>query len=1355
MKRKSYYLGLDIGTDSVGYAVTDAEYNILKFHGEPAWGVTIFDEASLSAERRGFRTSRRRLDRRQQRVSLIQELFAKAIAEVDPGFYTRIRASYIYREDPNEKFALFKDPGFTDREYYAQYPTIHHLITELMKNKGAHDVRLVYLACAWLVAHRGHFLSNVSKENLSEIRNFSSVYKRFEKYFSDNGFIVPWSKIDPEHLGEIIQKKQGVVNKNKQLITAMMEGEKPSKEIKDEFPFSAEAIIKLIAGGTVKLKDLYGKAEYDELGSVSLGMDEDKFGEIMANLGDDYELIDILRGIYDWSVLADALGSEATISEAKVLIYKRHEKDLQCLKRIIRKYRPDKYDEIFRALDKDNYTAYVYHTNDGDTSKLQKKNIELFSKYILGIVKGISVDKEDEDAYLDMIHRLELRTFMPKQKNTDNRVIPHQLYWYELKEILKNAEQYLPFLSETDGDGISVSEKVESVFLFRIPYYVGPLNKSSSHAWLVRKEGKIYPWNFEEMVDLDESEQKFIQRMTNFCTYLPGEPVLPKDSLCYHKFVVLNEINNLRINGKRISIELKQRIYNEHFMVQKKVTKKSLLKFLVANGVIAVGEEDLVTGIDIEIKSNLIPQIAFSRLIKNGVLTEADAEKIIERASYADDKSRLFRWIEHQYPYLSAADVKYICGLKIKNFGRLSYRFLNEMEGVDPSTGEILSILGALWNTTYNLNELLFLPEFGFAKAIEEFRTAYYAEHSPTLSDRMDEMYLSNSVRRSVYRTLAVVKDVEKAFGKPEKIFVEMARGSRAEQKGKRTKSRRQQILDLYAKCDEEDVRILQKQLEAMGESADNKLQSDKLFLYYMQLGRSMYSGKAIELEKLGESKLYDIDHIFPQAVVKDDSILNNKVLVLSEENGEKSDHYPIKASVRNKMKQYWKKLRGKELITDEKYRRLTRETPFSEDEKWGFINRQLTETSQSTKAVATLLKEKFPETELVYCKARLTSEFRQEFGLLKSRAFNDLHHAKDAYLNIVTGNVYNMRFSKQWFNINNSYSIKTKTLFTHPVICGNKTIWEGTDALKKVKANVVRNNAHFTKYAFFKTGGLFDQMPVPAAEGLTPIKKGMPTEIYGGYNKAGTMFYIPVRYRAGKKSEIIIMSVELLFGKRFLRDPEFAEMYAYKRLEHILKKKIDDIAFPMGMRPWKINTRLSLDGFSVCISGSASGGRCLIAQPIVQFSASSKWNDYVKRLEKFYEKIKLNPKYQYSEKYDYISKEKNAELFKLLIDKAENSIYCKRINPVTLHLKKGEGKFLNLEIYQQAEVLLNAISAFGRVSGGCDLSLIGGAKGSGATNGFSTNVSNWKKTYSDVRVIDSSVSGLWTKKSENILELI
>ena len=73
-----------------------------------------------------------------------------------------------------------------------------------------------------------------------------------------------------------------------------------------------------------------------------------------------------------------------------------------------------------------------------------------------------------------------------------------------------------------------------------------------------RKAGKITPWNYKDMVDEDASENAFIRRMTNKCTYLPTEDVLPKDSLCYQKFMVLNEINNLQIDGLKIPVKAKQ-----------------------------------------------------------------------------------------------------------------------------------------------------------------------------------------------------------------------------------------------------------------------------------------------------------------------------------------------------------------------------------------------------------------------------------------------------------------------------------------------------------------------------------------------------------------------------------------------------------------------------------------------------------------------------------------------------------------------------------------------------------------------------------------------------------------------------
>lgn len=77
---QEWFLGLDIGTNSVGWAVTDPQYNILKFKGNAMWGIYLFDEAKTAAERRVNRSARRRLARRKQRINFLQEFFAKEIA---------------------------------------------------------------------------------------------------------------------------------------------------------------------------------------------------------------------------------------------------------------------------------------------------------------------------------------------------------------------------------------------------------------------------------------------------------------------------------------------------------------------------------------------------------------------------------------------------------------------------------------------------------------------------------------------------------------------------------------------------------------------------------------------------------------------------------------------------------------------------------------------------------------------------------------------------------------------------------------------------------------------------------------------------------------------------------------------------------------------------------------------------------------------------------------------------------------------------------------------------------------------------------------------------------------------------
>lgn len=176
----------------------------------------------------------------------------------------------------------------------------------------------------------------------------------------------------------------------------------------------------------------------------------------------------------------------------------------------------------------------------------------------------------------------------------------------------------------------------------------------------------------------------------------------------------------------------------------------------------------------------------------------------------------------------------------------------------------------------------------------------------------------------------------------------------------------------------------------------EHQLRSDKLYLYYTQKGRCMYSGEPIDLEDLWDNTKYDIDHIYPQSKTMDDS-LKNRVLVKKEYNAKKSDTYPIAADIQKKMMPFWKSLLTGGFIPKEKYDRLVRNNPLDANELAGFIERQIVETRQSTKAVAEILKKILPDTEIVYVKAKTVSKFRQDFDFIKVRDMNDLHHAKDA----------------------------------------------------------------------------------------------------------------------------------------------------------------------------------------------------------------------------------------------------------------------------------------------------------------------------------------------------------------------
>lgn len=80
----NYNIGLDLGTGSVGWAVTDEQGELFSFKGKTTWGSRIFPTAETAADTRLKRGQRRRYARRRWRLDLLQSLFEEEIKKSRP-----------------------------------------------------------------------------------------------------------------------------------------------------------------------------------------------------------------------------------------------------------------------------------------------------------------------------------------------------------------------------------------------------------------------------------------------------------------------------------------------------------------------------------------------------------------------------------------------------------------------------------------------------------------------------------------------------------------------------------------------------------------------------------------------------------------------------------------------------------------------------------------------------------------------------------------------------------------------------------------------------------------------------------------------------------------------------------------------------------------------------------------------------------------------------------------------------------------------------------------------------------------------------------------------------------------------
>lgn len=1153
-----YNVGLDIGVGSVGWAVIDDNYRLVHKKGKNLIGVHLFEGAMTAEERRGYRTTRRRLARRRWRLGFFNQIFAPALLEYtdDQNFLRRLQYSWVHPDDEAMRDNWYQGSLFgnveADKKFYQDYPTIYHLRLALMHDDKQHDLREVYLAMHHIMKYRGNFLLEADHLDLDavfDVAEFAAALQNLNTAYTitdTDAFVTALTNVHASRTARVEGAREFLDGG----ITDAKEFKKISKEI-------LNALVGLnINFATMFMREVdKDEAKAWKLNFNSADIDE-QLAVISELLADDSltTFINKLKQAYDGLTLQMLLKDQKSLSAAMVKSYETHKANWEFIK------------ENGRNATNKHAVNDAYQQLLSDNQDEHDKGL----KAILAALKGHLDDSQLADFELAD----STNNFLPRQRTKENGTIPVQLHDAELKAIIAKQGQYYPFLNATftDEDG-AVRNKLVALLRFRVPYYVGPMvsgqnpqGRDEHNHWMVRKtQAPITPWNFKQVVDTDQSAQKFIKAMISTDTYLMGEPALAKHTLAYEQYNVLQELNNVRLNGRRLDVNTKQAIFEEVFKQNSHVTLADVGEFLRSK----YGNDGELTGLADKNKfnSNLSSYHYLKHILGANFVDDAHngavLDEIITLQTVFEDSEILTRQLG-MLPQLSANQVASLAKKHFTGWGKLSAKLLQTrfIKATNTSV-ERVSIMDLLYTTSKNLMEIMNDEQFGVQDWIT--KQNMHQDATQSIDDLIDQLAGPRNIKRSIKKSFNILLDIQKIMGAaPSKIYLEFARDTQA---SRQTRSRFNALKRLY------DNPALKSEFKAISgefkQENDQRLQNDRLYLYYTQLGRDFYTGQPINIDRLAD---YDIDHIIPQAYIKDNSI-DNRVLVNRAANNRKSDGN-LSAELINHCRGMWEQAQRHGLISEKKLKRLKGEMNL-ENNTERFIARQLVETRQIIKNVAVLAKQLFPDdvTTVQAVRAEMTSDMRKKLNIVKNRDVNDYHHAFDALLMATVG-IYMerrgiMQAGKVADNAGNEFNIYAKQylkrLRQEAAETGRQIkplgfVIDGMfsdDVAKRVNRDsgeVVFDNIEDVNYlrhvlAFKKilltrptkigSGQLYKETQfknprndVKKRGSLIPVKGNKPTELYGGFSASTSAYMTLVRVESKKDSKNVLVKIPMAVHK-------------------------------------------------------------------------------------------------------------------------------------------------------------------------------------------------------------------------------
>ena len=1367
-----YSIGLDMGTGSVGWAVVDENGKLLHFKKQPTWGSRLFDSAQPASEARVHRGQRRRYVRRRWRLDLLQGLFKDEIDKVDPEFFTRLNMSRLVEGDP-----IFNGDDFTIDDYYKRFPTIYHLRKWLMETDEKADLRLVYLAMHNIVKHRGNFLrqdeKNLKSSNADPSKATAEFFSAFKAWCESRDMDEPTDKKS--------QLSKVLINENKLNRSTLAQEIVPLVTVPEadglDQKKASKAVANAMVGLAAEFKDIFGDFACEKT-KISLGSEED-LDALKESCPDDcLGLLEALCGVYSAFVLQGLLSYAPgeSISANMIAKYEQYAKDLATLKKLVRDYCPrETYEPFFRGetyheLDPDDPSKdYSYDKAQGYTAyNLHKLGYDDFKKAVEKLLKDTGA--ETDERYLDMVARFERQQFLRRLKTSDNGAIYYQLHLEELKAIIENQGRFYPFLKDD-------SEKLTSLVSFRIPYYVGPLTGRNARKdargenrfqWSERRSGMedvaITPWNWDQVIDKNKSAEKFIMRMTGDCTYLAGKKTLPKCSLLYEEFCVLNELNGVRWsedNDKwfRFSKEQRQGIIRDLFHRCKTVRYDAIANWLVREGYANNAHVKGGQGVS-ALESKLSSWFFFAKDVLHvddivpGTKLYDDVETIILLNTLFEDRGILKEKLEAEFGpagsgLLDAAQIKAICKKRFTGWGRLSREFLTGIK-VNAANGRRISIMDVLRdgnpNSTRHVGETMVMMEalhdedLGFQKAIDAMNRSYYAEHGSEMG--VNDLPGSPAIRRSLNQAIRIVDEIVGIAGRaPANVFIEVTRDEDEKKKGKRTRRRYDQLKDALEAFKKEDPGIWEEFKATSPADLD-----ERLTLYFMQRGKCLYSGQPIDIKQLSNAGLYEVDHIIPRAYIKDDS-LENKALVCREQNQRKTDELLLDSSIRRKMSSYWRNLYEANLIGPKKFNNLTR-SEIREDAMKGFVARQLVETSQMVKLAQSLLEARYADegTKIVPVKASMSHNLREAVGFVKCREANDFHHAHDAYLACRIGLFIQMRHPGIYDNpigytrVVRDYVSSQAKIFnrTHqmPGSAGFvinsfltsgfdketgeifKDTWDADAEVEGMRRALNYRQCYISRMPQEDTGAFWDATVYSPRSGKKlglPLKRGLSADQFGSYSREQFAYFFI--YEAKKKGSPYFKFCQVPVSARMAveKDPSL--------LAEIAAKDAADskLEFARIQRDKILKKQLvEIDGCRLLLTGAKEFRNA--TEVAISMQQQKMLNEQCPETDTEDLAMRL---------WDSLASEGGP---------AHGFLYRQ------LNLNNYEDAFQKLDLKEKRTVLLGIIRLINAATNVADLSAIGGSKTAGLIRPARSKLLNDPKT--DFYIIDQSVTGMFERRT-------